>query len=103
MSRREKLPGLREERSCSLLYLVATVRSAILPGWRRDTLPRHSAPFSPLPREGDVEGVEKIADKEVGKLRGRRGREGTRVGRQVSLALVQGAWHSESDPLKFNF
>lgn len=82
-------------------------RPNVQSSWRRNTLPQHpllsqSPPFFPAQRrcrrcrkDSRQEGREIV--------RGRGRREGTRIGRQVSLALVQGAWHSEPDPLKFNF
>lgn len=68
----KKVPSLREERRYGLLYLVAMERPVgHITGGKRDTLPRLMCPpFISITREGDVGGVEKIADKETGKLEG---------------------------------
>jgi len=55
------------------------------------------------PREGDVKGVEKITNRQGGWKIEREEEQRKEQDGQVSLALVQGAWHSEPDPLKFNF
>ncbi|EGI60497.1 hypothetical protein G5I_11323 [Acromyrmex echinatior] len=89
---RKKLPSLVEEKKSGLLYLGTTDRPVdyIVEIEKIDTLPYHFVPLlfqsscSP-PREGDVKGVEKITDKETGKLRGRRNKGGNKTDKLVWL------------------
>lgn len=84
-SEEKSVPSLREEKTHDLLYPVATERPVCHITEMKKVHP--SRPPAPLlsqsprsfPRKGVVEGAEKITDKEVGKLSGRRvggGREG---------------------------
>lgn len=88
--RRKKLPSLRGEGRYGLLYFAVTERPVghIAGVEKGHPFSTSRSPFYlnrrvRLPRERDVEGAEKIADKEAGKSRRGRGKRGNK-GRQAS-------------------